>query len=790
MKTIARRRFRCQWLMLMLAALAWPAFTSTLWAQFAVPVRGVVRTAAGAPLAGAIVSVSNPARSVETGADGRFQIDLGTGSYTLRITHAGYLDATQPVEVATSAVSVDIVLSPLARFSESVTVSAVRAPEDAPVSKTDLPRAEIEARSWGQEIPFLLEQVPSLTQYADSGAPVGYSYIYLRGIPQTRMNVTIDGMPINEPEDSAFYFSNFGDFANAVDSIQVQRGVGTSTVGAPSFVGSINFASAAFTDRPEAVVRTGIGSFGTERLSGVFNSGKVGQGFKFYAQAATQTSDGFKYHSDVGETSIYLGTSHETPDSYLKIFGFYGREHTQLAYVAADETQLAADLRTNPMSPEERDNFGQGFVTAQYHRLLNPATDLAVQGFVNAADGWYRVADEAAAPSGLYQYGLSWHNVGVSTTLRRTGKHLDVTWGSYFSTFESQHTRDVVDGASDYVNHGYKQEFNTFAKITWTEGRWHSLGDVQVRWARFRYAGSIDLGPIDWTFFNPKGGVTFDASRNVSLYASIGRAGREPGRSDMLQGEDNASVPYDLAAVQPEQVVNGEFGVLFTGRGVSARINGYVMSFHHEIAQTGQLSEIGLPLHQNVDRSYRTGVEMDLRWHPIESLQLRHTATYSRNRISTWTQFFDVYDAEDNWTGSTSRTFKDVEPYNTPAVLASLSADYTPTSGATFDATVKYVGMSFLDNTFNPYFTAPAFTDLDMSASLDLSRPLRILTRAHPRLRLQVNNVLDNHRMFPNGYSYQYFTSATDTSPLTLEGTRYYYPLATRNVYVGLELRF
>ena len=647
------------------------------------PVQGVVRNAAGAPLAGAVVTVATSARSVETGADGRFQVALPAGPYSLKITRAGYIDAEQPIEVGTSPVSVEIVLTPLARFREDVTVSAVRAPVDAPVSKSDIPHSEIESRNWGQEIPFLLEQVPSLTQYADSGAPVGYSYIYLRGISQTRMNVTIDGMPINEPEDSAFYFSNFGDFANAVDSIQVQRGVGTSSVGASSFVGSINFASAAFTDRPEAVVRTGIGSFGTERLSGTFNSGKVGQGFKFYAQAATQTSDGFKYHSGVGETSVYLGASHETPNSYLKIFGFYGREHTQLAYDAADETQLAADLRTNPMSPDERDNFGQGFVTAQYHRLLNPATDLAVQGFVNAADGWYRVADEAAAPSGLYQYGLSWHNVGVSTTVHRTGKRLDVTWGSYFSTFESQHTRDVVDGPSDYVNHGDKQEFNTFAKITWTEGRWHYLGDVQVRWARFRYAGSIDLGSTDWTFFNPKGGVTFDASSNVSLYASIGRAGREPGRSDMLQGEDNASVHYDLAAVQPEQVVNGEFGAVLTGRRASARINGYVMSFHHEIAQTGQLSEIGLPLHQNVDRSYRTGIEMDLRWHPVESLQLRHTATYSRNRISTWTQSFDVYDAEGNWTGSTSRTFKDVEPYNTPAVLATLSADYTPTSGAT-----------------------------------------------------------------------------------------------------------
>ncbi len=778
------------WLLALTALAGSVPGAAMLSAQSTMPVRGVVRTAAGWPLAGVVIVVSAPARSVETGADGRFQIDLPPGSYTLRITRAGYIDADERVDVGTTAMTLDIVLSPLARFREDVTVSAVRAPENAPVSKTDIPRAEIEARNWGQEIPFLLEQVPSLTQYADSGAPVGYSYIYLRGIPQTRMNVTIDGMPINEPEDSAFYFSNFGDFANAVDSIQVQRGVGTSTVGAPSFVGSINFASAAFTDRPEVVVRTGVGSFGTERLSGVFNSGTIGHGFKLYAQAATQTSDGFKHNSGVGEKSVYLGASHETADSYFKIFGFFGRERTQLAYLAADEAALAVDPRINLLTPEERDQFGQGFLTAQYHRALKPGAELAVQGFYNAADGWYRIRDEAAAPSGLFQYGLSWHNVGVSTTLHMTGAHTNFTWGTYASAFESQHTRDIVSGPADYLNHGYKQEFNTFAKFSWSRGRWHYLGDVQVRWARFRYAGAIDLGSIDWTFFNPKGGVRFDAGHGVSLYASVGRGGREPGRSDMLQGEDNASIQYNLAAVQPEQVLNGEFGVLFTGHGVSAQVNGYVMSFHHEIAQTGQLSEIGLPLHQNVDRSSRAGIEMDLRWRPVESLQLRHTATYSRNRISTWTQFFDVYDAEGNWTGSTSRSFQNVEPYNTPAVLASFAADYTPTRGAAINATWRYVGRSFLDNTGNTYFTAPAFTDLNLSASLDLSRPLRMLSAAHPRLRMQVNNVLNNRRMFPNGYSYQYFTEATDTSVLTLEGTRYYYPLATRNVYVALELRF
>ncbi len=272
----------------------------------------------------------------------------------------------------------------------------------------------------------------------------------------------------------------------------------------------------------------------------------------------------------------------------------------------------------------------------------------------------------------------------------------------------------------------------------------------------------MPLGSVDWTFFNPKAGARFDAGHGVSLFASIGRGNREPARSDMLQGEDNATVPYDLAAVLPEQVLDTELGAAYSRPGFRAEVNAYLMAFRHEIAQTGELSEIGLPLRRNVDRSYRRGIEIDLTWRPVAPLQIRHTATYSLNRIDTWTQFYDVYDADGNWVASTSRDHDDVPPYVTPSVLANISADYTPTRGATIGAAWRYVGESHLDNTGNPDFTAPAFACLDVSGSVDLARVLTFAARAHPVLRAQVTNVLDNRRMFPGGYSYQYFTAGSN----------------------------
>jgi iron complex outermembrane receptor protein len=789
MMTDLRRRFVSR----LIAAVALAGLASAdaiAEARSPVPVRGVVRSMSGVPVAGALVSTDDGRVTTETGADGRFRIELSAGPRVLNITKRGYADLIRQIDVGAAPLELDLVLTALPRFTADVTVSAVRAPVEAPISKRDIPRAEIEAHNFGQEMPFLLQQVPSVTQYADSGAPAGYSYIYLRGIPQTRMNVTIDGMPVNEPEDSAFYFSNFGDLADAVDSIQVQRGVGTSSVGAASFVGSINFASAAFTDRPGVVVRLGAGSFGSTRLNATVNTGEIGRGVRIYAQAATQESDGFRHNSGVSQKSLYLGVMHTSASSFLKVFGFFGREQSSLAYLAADEAALAVDLRTNPLTPEERDQFGQQFVTAQYHRALSPNAEISAQGFYNGADGWYRIASAAAEPSGLYQYGLAWHNAGAAVNVHAASSRADFTWGAFFSDFGSRHSRDILSGPADYTNRGFKNEFNTFAKFAWSTGRWRWFGDVQLRWARFRYDGTMPLGSVDWTFFNPKAGARYDAGHGLSLFASIGRGNREPARSDMLQGEDNATVQYDLAAVLPEQVLDTEFGASYARPGFRAEVNGYLMAFHHEIAQTGELSEIGLPLRRNVDRSSRRGIEVDLTWHPVESLHIRHTATYSLNRIDTWTQFYDVYDPFGNWAGSTSLDHHDVPPYVTPAVLATVSGDYAPTRGATIGVAWRYVGESHLDNTGNPDFTAPSFTCLDLNGSVDLERLLNFTARAHPVLRLQVTNVLDNRRMFPNGYSYQYFATRSGPPGLLLQGTRYYYPLATRGAFVGLELRF
>jgi iron complex outermembrane receptor protein len=748
-------------------------------------VSGVVRLASGSPVAGAVVS-AEAGVTAQTDDGGRFTLSLPPGTHILRVSHPACEAATREIVVRGPMADVDLRLTPLPRFSEEVVVAAVRADAEAPMTARELDRGDIERLSTGQEMPFLLKGVPSITQYSDSGASTGYSYIYLRGIPQTRMNVTLDGVPLNEPEDSAFYFANFGDFANAIESLQVQRGVGTSTVGAASFAGSINFASIDLKDEASADVRLGAGSFGTNRVSAAAHSGRLGGGVKLYGQAAYQDTEGFRRNSGSTQRSVYLGATRDTDSSFFKFFGFAGQAESQLAFLAADEDTLDRDLRSNPMSPDERDEFGQRFLMAQYHRALGPATELSVQGYYNGANGWYRIQDGAG---GLYQYGLDWRSAGATATLHAVRGAFDVTWGAHVNDFESRHARDIVEGPAEYVNHGFKNEVNSFVKLGIASGRWRHYGDVQVRWARFRFDGDLDLGSVDWTFFNPKIGTRYALGGGVSAYASVGVAGREPARSDMLQGQDDPSVVYDLTAVKPEQVVNVEAGLEWSCPGLTLRANGYSMAFRNEIAQTGELSEVGLPLRRNVDRSARRGVEVDVTWQPVKPLQVRHTATYSYNRIRSWTQTYDIYDATGAWAGATSLTHENVVPLLTPAVLISVAAEYSPAAWFSAGAVGRYVGAAHLDNTNSAEFLAPGFFGLDADVSFSLARLVPATAGAAPRLRLQVTNLLDNRRMFPGGYSYQYFL-LDGAGGMQPAGTRYYYPQATRSAVVALDMRF
>ncbi len=394
-----------------------------------IAVTGVVRSVSGAPVSGAVVAADAGTPLAATDAGGRWTLTLAAGPHTVRVSATGFETALRQVMVGSGLSSVEVALKSLPRATADVAVQAVRADASAPITRTDIPREEIVRADRGQEMPFLLQEVPSLTQYSESGAASGYSYFSLRGIRQTRINQTLDGVPLAEQEDYALYFTDFGNLNASLQSIQVQRGVGTSTVGAASFGGSVNFASIDLTDRPSLDATLGTGSWSSKKASAGWQSGRFGDGFKAYARLSVLDSAGFRDHSGMQEDSLFFGLSRESEASYLKVFGFTGRERSQLSYYATDLDVLEKDLQFNPMSPNERDDFRQTFVQGQFTRFLGSGASLALQLFTNVAGGSYQIYADPEQTT-LLDYGLSWRSLGGALTYKGKVGPVDVTWGA------------------------------------------------------------------------------------------------------------------------------------------------------------------------------------------------------------------------------------------------------------------------------------------------------------------------------------------------------------------------
>jgi iron complex outermembrane receptor protein len=665
---------------------------------------------------------------------------------------------------------------------ETITVMGIRAGEEVPVTKTNLDREQIDTLSYGQDVPQLLQYTPAMTWYSDSGIGTNYSYFSLRGIQQTRINMTFDGAPLNDPAEHALYFNNFHDFTNTVDSIQVQRGVGTSSVGSPSYGGSVNFASSPPAQDRSGDLRLALGSYDTKRASFGYESGVFENGFSVGGRFSYADTDGYRDNSGTKHQTGFFDAAWQGQRSSLKLVSFFGEVETQLAWLAVEPEILQVDRTFNPLDEEERDNFRQNFAQLKYTRALRNDTLLTASLYYNGANGWFRLWDVPAVKRNLLQYGIDQAFVGSMVTASKSFDRLSATVGGHFNDFRGDHTLDI-HGDRIYENTGFKQTANAFGKLEYRLGDWLLFGDLQLRWADFSYEGDIDLGSVAWTFLDPKIGVRRFVSPRLSVYASLGRAQREPARLDLLLGEDNATVPHDLEAVRPEEVLDFEAGIDFNTPELALQANLYAMEFTDEIALTGELSEIGLPIRTNVDESYRRGLEIDLKWQMAEHWALLHSSNLSRNRIREWTQFYDVYDEQGSWIDSQPITYRDVPPLLTPEVIANLGLEWAR-SGASIALMGRYVEHSQLDNTGLEEFQLPSYTLVDLRASVNLGR---WWASANPRLTLFINNLLDSEDPYPSGYSYQ-FINQDSSGQQTLDGIPYYYPLATRNAVLQLEL--
>jgi len=622
---------------------------------------------------------------------------------------------------------------------EAVTVAAIRAREDAPVSAKIVDAAELQRRSFGQDVPLVLQGTPSLSSYSETGNYWGYSYIRLRGIDQSRINLTLDGIPLNDPEDQVLYFADFPDLTNSISSIQVQRGVGTSAPGTASYGGSINFETipVAATARAGQLQLQG-GSFGSGRASAEYASGLGPSRLAAYGRFSALQSSGFRRHSGTEGRSAFLSAAYVGEREILKVTALAGLFADTLAYVGATEAELAQDRRHNPLRSDEVDRFGEQLAALTYTRFLGARSSMSTTAYRISASGNYDVCiDRCDQPQGdLWNFRLDFAWYGATSVWSFQSDRFRVNAGLNGNTYARDHYAYARPDLTQplYFNTGHKGDASAFAKVAYDVGSLTLFGDLQGRRAEFRYTPDVRAGipgsSIAWTFVNPKAGITVRASPSLSLYASLGVNSREPARSDMLGGLDNldtSNVAFvgPFARVRPERAHDLEAGIHSGGAQWSLDANAFAMEFRNEILPVGSLTYIGTPLRTNVRSSWRRGVEADYSAQPHSRLRLGITATAMRANIAEFTD------------DATGVTYRDVEPLLTPKFLSAqrVSVDLTRQWSVTLNG--RYSSAAQLSNTGDPTLRLPAYYVADVSA--DWSRGSRGAS-------LWVNNVANSRR--------------------------------------------
>ena len=648
-----------------------------------------------------------------------------------------------------------------ARTLERVMISAVREPA-APISQKTLSREQIQQHYFGQDVPMVLEgATPSLTSYAETGNYWGYSYIRLRGIDQSRINITLDGIPLNDPEDQVLYFADFPDLANSLQSVQVQRGVGTSTNGTASYAGSINMETISLAAAPRGgSVQLQDGSFGSRRASVDYNTGPMPNHLAFYGRVSGLHTDGYRYHSGVQGASGFLSGGYFGNRDILKFTAIAGLMRDTMAYLAVPQAELDIDRRINPLSPRERDAFGERLVSLAYTRLLNAHSSVNTTVYRLSATGDYDVLLDS-----LETLHLDFVSYGVMSawSYHRGNVKLDV--GLNADTYARDHYAFMHPNLANplYSNTGHKQDQAAFAKIAYVAGRATLFGDVQGRHAEFRYSpdanAEIAGRSISWSFLNPKLGITYKLTEPLSVYASYGETTREPARTDMFAGFDNldtSNVAFvgSFSRVKPESVHDLEIGTNYKSASLDLQANIYSMNFQNEIAPIGALSDIGSPLSKNVASSYRRGVEADINYRGIPRWLLTGNATASMNRIREYTDS----------SGDVPVTYHNVEPLLTPRFQTSGRAQFSASSTIDFAVQGRYQSVSFLQNTSDRRYVLPAAFDMDASIGWKIG---------NNELLLRANNLTDSKK-YGSGYA--------------SDGVSYYFVLPPRNYFVTLKI--
>lgn len=807
--------------------------TSQAWAQF--QFKGVVfDDASGETVAGATVLLTNESlkKGVQTNAQGAFEFaELANGTYTLRVSFVGYEAVTQQIELSANR-SVEIRLIESIIGLNDVVVTGTRANEKSPTTYQNISKEEIQKQNLGQDLPVLLNFTPSVVTTSDAGAGIGYTGIRIRGSDPTRINVTINGIPLNDPESQGVFWVNMPDFSSSVSDIQIQRGVGTSTNGAGAFGASLNVLTDGISNEAGGEVNIGGGSFNTQRYNAIFSTGLLSNNFAFEARLSQIKSDGYIDRAFSDLTSWYAAGGYYGKKTTLKFITFSGDEKTYQSWWGTPEARLKNDeagmlevIANNGYTDEQAanllnsgrtfnyylydnqtDNYGQDHYQLHFAHTFSEAWSLNAALHYTKGGGYY---EEYKDDEDLADYGLDNVEIGneviESTDLIRrrwldndfyggtfdlnynSGK-ISATWGGAINQYDGNHFGEVIwarFASNGEIRHRWyestskKQDFNTYFKLNYqlTE-KLNVYGDLQVRLVDYSGKGTDnDLRSIDfdnnWTFFNPKFGAIYQANASTQLYASFAIGNKEPNRSDIIDAPPGTTPEH-------ETLNNLEVGLRKRMGELAFELNYYYMDYNNQLVLTGDVNDVGASIRTNVPDSYRMGLEASAQWDISDKVNWNINATLSQNKIQSFEEIIIDYGANFDEYNFVRTQYKDTDISFSPSLIMGSQLSFAPVDRLQVALLSKYVGEQYLDNTSNAARKIDAFFTNDLRINYDL--PVNGIKGMN--LSLLVNNIF-NEMYESNGYTFGYYGG------LDYEvRENYFYPQAGTNFLVSLGLKF
>jgi iron complex outermembrane recepter protein len=786
----------------------------------------------GESLAGATVYLENTYRAIASNSQGEFSFkNLKQGTYQLVVSYIGYQTFKQEV-VLNEDVSLYINLEKSIIVSEEIVITATRTNKRSPQTFTNVDKEQLEKQNLGQDIPILLDQTPSVVVNSDAGAGVGYTGIRIRGSDPTRINVTINGVPMNDAESHGVWWVNMPDLASSLDNIQIQRGVGTSTNGAAAFGASINMQTTKLSDAPYANISNSYGSFNTLKHTANFGTGLMDNKWSFDGRLSKITSDGFIDRAFSDLKSYYLSGAYFGKKSMLRLISFSGKEKTYQAWYGIPEAKLRGD--ENSLLEHYYNNLGVTYVTAQDslnlfsagNRTYNPytykdETDNYQQDNYQALYS-YELSPKLSFNSALhYTYGRGYYeqfrvndrlsrygldNVVIDSTvisrsdlIRRrwldndfygftyafnynNQKGLNISLGGGWNEYKGKHYGEVIwarFSSNGNIRHRYydndalKNDFNTYIKINY-----------EVLQNLFAYV-DLQYRNIYYSFLG------FDNNlNNVQQSVNLPFFNPKGGLVYELNSNYTLYASYSIAHREPtrndytesspdsrpkaERLENIEAGYRYQSNKLMLNINYFLMNYKNQLVLTGQINDVGAYTRTNIDNSYRTGVELEAAYRIIKNVSLAANFTYSQNKIKEFKEYIDDYDTYTQ----VINTYNNTDIAFSPNIIGGATLAYTA-KGFEIAWINKYVSEQYLDNTMNSGRKLNAF----MVNNLRTSYSFKTKWIKEIVISALVNNILDE-TYEPNGYTFSYIYGANTITE------NYYYPQAGRNFLTALTLKF